>query len=143
MNDNKSNASENDVIIYHTLTGLVMLTRSDFDSDEVFAKWKEWLAVHEGTPRRMKHTSLWANLDYVSSVVAEDEAMRIVSADVLPFVKHCTSEKQHRRLLMYEGEGYTLEEISKIEGCSINAVWKSIIGAKKRITKIWNKQFVK
>ena len=45
-------------------------------------------------------------------------------------------EKQRRRLTLYYFEGYTYEEISEMENCTLQAVGKTILAAEKRLRKI-------
>jgi len=50
------------------------------------------------------------------------------------------SFEQRRALLLFELSGFSYEEISKIEKCSLSAVKSRIFSAKKILQKVINKE---
>ena len=115
----------------------VVLNPEDFESEEEFNKWKEWIEANSLKNSRIGHTALWETMDYIPQEEPKETYLQFRPDEVLLLAQTYTSEKQYRRLWMYAVEKMTLREISQIEGVSIQGVRKSIVGAKKRIQKAW------
>lgn len=71
-----------------------------------------------------------------SSEPVEDHVYRRIMYQELHKAIAQLPEIQRRRVLLYYFEGYTYEEISKIESCTHQAIMKSIGAAERNIIKI-------
>ena len=139
-NRNATNRSYDDQqkgIVYSGVRDTVVLSPEDFESEEEFNKWKEWIEANSLKNSRIGHTALWETMDYIPQEEPQETYMEFRPDEVLLLAQTYTSEKQYRRLWMYAVEKMTLREISQIEGVSIQGVRKSIVGARKRIQKVW------
>lgn len=156
MFNNKSNyalnKNTNNAIVYTSPTGPILLSRSDFESEEEFLKWKAWSDNDYHAEEQM--TKL---IDDYSVPYPEDFSLRVsapsveecffmstndsdsetTSSDLILQVKHKLTDKQFRRLWMYYVDHLNEQEIGVLEHCGQQRISKSISSAKKIIHKFF------
>lgn len=153
MFDKKSdyalNKREKDAIVYINATGAsALLTRADFSSEEEFWKWKAWSdSDYKETEKAGREfydncISLDEQLDCVGAVPSLEDELFAKQAEaehiqdrstLLEQVRNNLTEKQFRRLWMFNAEGMTVDEVALAENISQQAVSKSILTSKQRI----------
>ena len=67
---------------------------------------------------------------------AESEAIRKITLEELYTAISMLPEIQKRRLVLYYFVGLTYEQISEMEGCSFQAIAKSVTTAEKKLKKL-------
>lgn len=146
------NKKNPDAIVYPTADGkLVYVTRADFPSEEAFLALKAWSDenFHEEEKldhREANHIISLSDLSEAALAVPavdvevakthERKERRRMASELVVRLKDKLTEKQFRRLWMYEVEGKTIDEIGDIEGVDHQRISKSILAAKKKIKKI-------
>jgi len=143
------NKKNPDAIVCTSAVGnKIELTREDFESEEVFLKWKAIsdtdYMVREKTGRNYYDfsVSLLDDLDFIcespeESFVAEhdnEEHLREVAA-LIAQIRTVTTPKQFRRLWLYYAEDWNMEQIAKYEKVSQPAISLSIAAALRKITE--------
>lgn len=93
--------------------------------------------------RRLDKSELTENLIHRQASLDLKSVDDIVAENIRNEKLHRAIEKlpkaQRRRLILYYFEGYKYVEIAKIEGCSEQAISKSIIAAEKNLKKFLSK----
>lgn len=153
MFDKKSdyalNKHEKDAIVYISTTGYILLTRTDFASDEEFLLWKAWsdgdYQDSERSGRSFYDNSipLDERLDCIGAVPSiEDELFaqlhdtdRIEARmELVRDIRLLLTRKQFRRLWMLHVEGMTMDAIAEAEHIQHQSVSESIAAAKRKIS---------
>ena len=67
---------------------------------------------------------------------AENEAIRKIALEELHTAISTLPEIQKRRLVLYYFVGLTYEQIAEMEGCSFQAIAKSVTTAEKKLKKL-------
>lgn len=152
MFDKKSdyalNKREKNAIVYTSTTISFRLTRSDFDSEDEFQKWKKWSDGDYGKTEQNGRgfydniIPLDETLDIIGAATSieellfgqidEAEHIRLYAA-MLEQIKRCLTEKQYRRLWMMHVKKMPIEAIATHEGVSHQSVSESISAARKNI----------
>lgn len=163
MFDKKSdyalNKMDSNAIVYTNADGsTVRITRDSFASEEEFLQWKEWSdeiyhIAEKGEHIQSNYTVSMEELpEKVASVPSVDEVLECLQikkekilqdkSRVLILKEHLT-EIQFKRLWLYGVQKLSEQEIAVLEGISQQNVSKSILAAKKKAQKIFQKQGVK
>ena len=146
------NKKDPNAIVYPTATGeIIRVTRDDFPSEEEFLALKAWSDENyhlqdNGDVTEDRHTTSIESVSDAALAVPSDEVImeqRQIQAEnhrkekeMVVKLKDKLTEKQFRRLWMYEVEGKTIDEIGDLEGVDHQRISKSILAAKKKIKKI-------
>ncbi len=156
MFDKKSdyalNKREKDAIVYISVTGPVLLTRTDFASEDEFLKWKSWSDGNYQTGEQAGRSfydnaiPLDEKLDVIGAAASiedeffgrldEAERKRMVISFLEQIKRHLT-EKQYRRLWLYYVENLSEREIAATEHVGQQRVSKSITIGKKTLRKLF------
>ena len=141
-NDVARNKRRADAIVYAGAADEVVLTQSDFESEEEFRRWKAWSdADYKQTEKAMRrdYDHVIYGLEGWKIPVSErmEKQEEIINEDKL---KSVLTERQYKRLHLYDVMNMTLEQTADIEHVSIQSVSRSIHAAKKKILKFLSKQ---
>lgn len=156
MFDRKSNYSINkqdpDAIVYPAQGEHIRLTREDFDTETDFLKWKAWSDAdyHSEERREHIHANHTGPMDKLSEgagaapspeIVIEQRMERAehdrATVELVVRIKGQLTDKQFRRLWMHFAQGMTEAQIAQKEGCGQQRISKSILGALRKIEKIF------
>ena len=123
---------------------------SEFDRMKAISD-EDYRERNKGDVLEYRHTVSLTDLKETKicsqEVSAEDEYMDSLEEDeddeedfwtienAIAIMNENLTEKQRDRMIAYYLKEQTLEEIAKKERTSVNAIWKSIVGSKKRIKK--------
>lgn len=145
------NKKNPDAVVYKFANGEESrITRADFATEEDFLAFKAWSDedLHIEDKREVLAGVRQVSIDDISEAAIATPAVDVVmeqqqqraeqrrkEKELLVKLKDKLTDKQFRRLWMYEGEGMTLEQISKHEGVAILSVYESIQSAKEKISK--------
>lgn len=149
--DYSRNKLDRNAIVYCDAFGqIVRLTRTDFESEEEFMKWKNFsdsnyhddekedhlyqdrkLAIHIATERRM---AIPATEDMMIEYITEVERQQLRQL-LMRGYRECLTEIQQRRLWMYCVDGLDEYEIAGIEGVGQRRISTSITDAKNKLRK--------
>lgn len=148
---NKKNLA---AIVYQTVGGFVMLTHSDFDSDEEFQRWKDWSDQnYRETERQSRPSNDHLALDeYIEATAVlldfMDEANYSSVQDqeldlqrfrlAYHYGKRALTKTQRRRLTLF-AHGMTVTEIAQAEGVKKQSVSESLSAAKRKLIKFVKK----
>lgn len=141
-NDVARNKKRADAIVYAGAADEVVLTQSDFESEEEFRRWKAWLdADYKQTEKEMRrdYDHVIYGLDGKEFSVQEEDKQKDIFVDEMT-IRAILTERQFKRLTLYVIRGMTVEQIAEQEGVAHQNVSKSIRQAKKKI-KFFNKSF--
>ena len=141
-NDVARNKKRADAIVYAGAADEVVLTQSDFESEEEFRRWKAWSdADYKQTEKAMRRDYDHVIYGLEGWKIPASERMEkqeeIINEDKL---KSVLTERQYKRLHLYAVMNMTLEQIADMEHVSIQSVSRSIHAAKKKILKFLSKQ---
>ena len=141
-NDVARNKKRADAIVYAGAADEIVLTQSDFESEEEFRRWKAWSdADYKQTEKEMRRDYDHVIYGLEGWKIPASERMEkqeeIINEDKL---KSVLTERQYKRLHLYAVMNMTLEQIADIEHVSIQSVSRSIHAAKKKILKFLSKQ---
>ena len=141
-NDVARNKKRADAIVYAGAADEVVLTQSDFESEEEFRRWKAWSdADYKQTEKAMRrdydHVIYGLEGWKIPASERVEKQEEIINEDKL---KSVLTERQYKRLHLYAVMNMTLEQIADIEQVSIQSVSRSIHAAKKKILKFLSKQ---
>lgn len=145
------NIKNPDTIICPSVDGEdVRLTREDFESEEVFRKWKtlsdqDYHEIEIGDHVERNHTiSLYALSDEAAVTPAADQELiiRYNRQQVIRFnhekimhIQKILTARQFRRLWLHDALGWRETRIAEIENISQAAVSFSITSARKKVLK--------
>ena len=145
------NKKNPDAIVYKFADGTQsIVTREDFSTEEEFLAFKAWSDedLHTEDKREVLAGIRQVSIDDISeaaiSTPAVDVAMerqyqrdekRRKASDLVVKVKDKLTDKQFRRLWMYEVDGMTIDQIGDVEGVDHQRISKSIKAVKKKIKK--------
>ena len=123
---------------------------SEFDRMKTISD-EDYRKRNKGDVLEHRHTVSLTDLEETKicsqEVSAEDEYLDSLDEDddgeedfrtienAIAIMNENLTEKQRDRMIAYYLKEQTLEEIAKKERTSVNAIWKSIVGSKKRIKK--------
>ena len=141
-NDVARNKKRADAIVYAGAADEVVLTQSDFESEEEFRRWKAWSdADYKQTEKAMRrdYDRVIYGLDGKEFSVQEEDKQKDIFVDEMT-IRAILTERQFKRLTLYVIRGMTVEQIAEQEGVAHQNVSKSIRQAKKKI-KFFNKSF--
>ena len=128
-NDVARNKKRADAIVYAGAADEVVLTQSDFESEEEFRRWKAWSdADYKQTEKEFS--------------VQEEDKQKDIFVDETA-IRAILTERQFKRLTLYVIRGMTVEQIAEQEGVAHQNVSKSIRQAKKKIKFFFEKQGAK
>ena len=144
---NKKNLA---AIVYQTAGGPIMLTRSDFDSDEEFQRWKDWSDQnYRETERQNRPSDDHLTLEeYIEAAAVllnfMDESNQCNTQDqeldlqrfrlAYHYGKRTLTKTQRRRLTLF-AHGMTVTEIAHAEGVKKQSVSESLRAAKRKLIK--------
>ncbi|MGF7017970.1 RNA polymerase sigma factor (sigma-70 family) [Lachnospiraceae bacterium PF1-21] len=111
--------------------------RFELDDISFFNKWDKHLEHSELTESSLNQRAFHKEESF------EDMVIRNIDNELLHKAIGKLPEAQQRRLLLYYFEGLSLEEIAAKEGCSHQAVNKSIMVAIKKLKNILNNRVAK
>lgn len=154
MFDTKSdyalNKRDREALVCKTASGAyVRLTREDFASPEEFLKWKTISDqdYHDTETLQQEDDHCLSLNDRMGASVpsAEDRLLTAIGlsdqansrAKTLRKIKDTLTKVQYQRLLMNLGEKKTTREIAEIEGVAQQVISRSIIAARKKISRIF------
>ena len=101
----------------------------DISHLNVVSRYHEQSELTEGT---LNHRTLIKPLSMEENVYQKNMYKQLHKAiSMLPVV-------QRRRVILYYFEGYTYEQIAMIEGCTHQAINKSVLAAEKKIRKYFS-----
>lgn len=149
--DYSRNKLEHNAIVYCDAFGqIVRVTRSDFESEEEFMRWKKLsdndyheiekgdhlyldrkLTIHTVTERRL---AIPATEDLMMEYITEMERQQLQKL-LMRGYRECLTEIQQRRLWMYCVDGLDEYEIAGIEGVGQRRISTSITDAKNKLKK--------
>ena len=148
------NKKDQDAIVYMDAQGnLVRLTSEDFPTEEEFRAWKAWSDGQYHLWEKADHiyTNCTASpeclLSQASSAPGLDSELEqaldlqeqlLRDAGLTEQVRACLTEKQFRRLWLYEVEEKTEAEIAAMEGVGQRRISSSLIAARKKLEKIFS-----
>ena len=139
-NDVACNKKRADAIVYAGAADEVVLTQSDFESEEEFRRWKAWSdADYKQTEKAMRRDY---GLDGKEFSVQEEDKQKDIFVDEMT-IRAILTERQFKRLTLYVIRGMTVEQIAEQEGVAHQNVSKSIRQAKKKIKFFFEKQGAK
>lgn len=144
-NDVARNKKRADAIVYAGAADEIVLTQSDFESEEEFRRWKAWSdADYKQTEKAMRrdYDHVIYRLEGEKIPAPEEEQTREVCIDEKK-LKTILTERQFERLTLYAIRGMTVEQIAEQEGVAHQNVSKSIRQAKKKIKFFFEKQGAK
>ena len=144
-NDVARNKKRADAIVYAGATDEVVLTQSDFESEEEFRRWKAWSdADYKQTEKEMRrdYDHVIYGLDGKEFSVQEEDKQKDIIVDETK-IRAILTERQFKRLTLYVIRGMTVEQIAEQEGVAHQNVSKSIRQAKKKIKFFFEKQGAK
>ena len=149
MFDRKNDVARNkkwaDAIVYAGATDEIVLTQSDFESEEEFRRWKAWSdADYKQTEKEMRrdYDHVIYGLDGKEFSVQEEDKQKDIFVDEMT-IRAILTERQFKRLTLYVIRGMTVEQIAEQEGVAHQNVSKSIRQAKKKIKFFLEKQGAK
>ena len=134
-NDVARNKKRADAIVYAGAADEVVLTQSDFESEEEFRRWKAWSdADYKQTEKAMRrdYDHVIYGLDGKEFSVQEEDKQKDIFVDETT-IRAILTERQFKRLTLYVIRGMTVEQIAEQEGVAHQNVSKSIRQAKKKI----------
>lgn len=144
------NKRDQDTIIYQTALGPILLTRSDFDNEVEFRRWKDWSDQNyhqtEQANRPSEEHLLWDDYAESTAVLLDfrDEAhcsrvsaksLQIQSFQIAYQYGRRTLTKTQRRRLMLYAHGMTVGEVARAENVPHQDISKSIAAAKRKLIK--------
>ena len=141
-NDVARNKKRADAIVYAGAADEVVLTQSDFESEEEFRRWKAWSdADYKQTEKAMRrdYDHVIYGLDGKEFSVQEEDKQKDIFVDETK-IRAILTERQFKRLTLYVIRGMTVEQIAEQEGVAHQSVSRSIHAAKKKILKFLSKQ---
>ena len=144
-NDVARNKRRADAIVYAGAADEVVLTQSDFESEEEFRRWKAWSdADYKQTEKAMRrdYDHVIYGLDGKDFSVQEEDRQKDIIVDETK-IRAILTERQFKRLTLYVIRGMTVEQIAEQEGVAHQNVSKSIGQAKKKIKFFFEKQGAK
>ena len=144
-NDVARNKKRADAIVYAGAADEVVLTQSDFESEEEFRRWKAWSdADYKQTEKEMRrdYDHVIYGLDGKEFSVQEEDKQKDIIVDETK-IRAILTERQFKRLTLYVIRGMTVEQIAEQEGIAHQNVSKSIRQAKKKIKFFFEKQGAK
>ena len=144
-NDVARNKKRADAIVYAGAADEVVLTQSDFESEEEFRRWKAWSdADYKQTEKAMRrdYDHMIYGLDGKEFSVQEEDKQKDIFVDETK-IRAILTERQFKRLTLYVIRGMTVEQIAEQEGVTHQNVSKSIRQAKKKIKFFFEKQGAK
>ena len=144
-NDVARNKKRADAIVYAGATDEIVLTQSDFESEEEFRRWKAWLdADYKQTEKEMRrdYDHVIYGLDGKEFSVQEEDKQKDIIVDETK-IRAILTERQFKRLTLYVIRGMTVEQIAEQEGVAHQNISKSIRQAKKKIKFFFEKQGAK
>lgn len=144
-NDVARNKKRADAIVYAGAADEVVLTQSDFESEEEFRRWKAWSdADYKQTEKAMRrdYDHVIYGLDGKEFSVQEEDKQKDIFVDETA-IRAILTERQFKRLTLYVIRGMTVEQIAEQEGVAHQNVSKSIRQAKKKIKFFFEKQDAK
>ena len=137
------NKKEPLAIVYQDAYGnITRLTEADFESKEEFQHWKTLLddISHEEEKAEhvhWNHTISSTGFEEYLETIPSPDGLELEQGTVLAQIKGVLTQTQFRRLWMYAVSQKTLDEISKNEGVSIQAVFYSIQSAHEKIKNFY------
>ena len=144
-NDVARNKRRADAIVYAGAADEVVLTQSDFESEEEFRRWKAWSdADYKQTEKAMRrdYDHVIYGLDGKDFSVQEEDKQKDIIVDETK-IRAILTERQFKRLTLYVIRGMAVEQIAEQEGVAHQNVSKSIGQAKKKIKFFFEKQGAK
>ena len=137
------NKKEPSAIVYQDPYGnIIRLTETDFESKEEFQHWKTLLDDSSHEEEKAEHVH-WNHTisstgfeEYLETIPSPDR-LELEQDTMLAQIKGVLTQTQFRRLWMYAVSQKTLDEISKNEGVSIQAVFYSIQSAHEKIKNFY------
>ncbi len=107
-----------------------VLNRFELDDLSILNEWDRHIEHFEQTEQSLNRRAFFKTESVEETVLRSIEYERLHRAITqLP-------ETQRRRLMLYYFEGLTYEQIAGLEGCTFQAVAKSVSAAEKRLKKI-------
>ncbi len=156
-NDYTINKYRRDGIYYVTATGIIRLTREDFDNDDSFQQWKaisdtDYAEIDSGDSQYedskviLSDAVCWAKSIEDEMIEAEQEAKNAKARDTLrteklKIVKSLLTKKQFSRAWLHYAEGRHNYEIAELEGTTPQAISKSIVAVRKKFQKFSGDRF--
>lgn len=107
-----------------------MLDRFELDDLVFLNEWDRHIEQFEQTEQSLNRRSFY------KAEAVEDLVFRRLEYQQLHRAISELPEIQRRRLTLYYFRGLTYEQIAEMEGCSLQAVAKSVTAAEKRLKKI-------
>ena len=144
-NDVARNKKRADAIVYAGATDEIVLTQSDFESEEEFRRWKAWSdADYKQMEKEMRrdYDHVIYGLDGKEFSAQEEDKPKDIFVDEMT-IRAILTERQFKRLTLYVIRGMTVEQIAEQEGVAHQNVSKSIGQAKKKIKFFFEKQGAK
>lgn len=106
------------------------LDRFELDDLAFLNEWDRHIEQFEQTEQSLHQHSFY------KTEAVEDVVLRRMEYQRLHRAISELPEIQRRRLILYYFHGLTYEQIAEMEGCTFQAVAKSIVAAEKRLKKI-------
>lgn len=144
-NDVARNKKRTDAIVYAGAADEIVLTQSDFESEEEFRRWKAWSdADYKQMEKAMRrdYDHVIYGLDGKEFSAQEEDKQKDIFVDEMT-IRAILTERQIKRLTLYVIRGMTVEQIAEQEGVAHQNVSKSIRQAKKKIKFFFEKQGAK
>ena len=136
---------KNDVARNKKRADEIVLTQSDFESEEEFRRWKAWSdADYKQMEKAMRrdYDHVIYGLDGKEFSAQEEDKQKDIFVDEMT-IRAILTERQFKRLTLYVIRGMTVEQIAEQEGVAHQNVSKSIRQAKKKIKFFFEKQGAK
>lgn len=144
-NDVARNKKRADAIVYAGAADEIVLTQSDFESEEEFRRWKAWSdADYKQMEKAMRrdYDHVIYGLDGKGFSAQEEDKQKDIFVDEMT-IRAILTERQFKRLTLYVIRGMTVEQIAEQEGVAHQNASKSIRQAKKKIKFFFEKQGAK
>ena len=144
-NDVARNKKRADAIVYAGAADEIVLTQSDFESEEEFRRWKAWSdADYKQMEKAMRrdYDHVIYGLDGKEFSAQEEDKQKDIFVDEMT-IRAILTERQFKRLTLYVIRGMTVEQIAEQEGVAHQNISKSIRQAKKKTKFFFEKQGAK
>lgn len=107
-----------------------VLNRFELDDLSILNEWDRHIEHFEQTEQSLNRRA------FFKAESVEETVLRSIEYERLHRAITQLPETQRRRLMLYYFEGLTYEQIAGMEGCTFQAVAKSVSAAEKRLKKI-------
>lgn len=107
-----------------------VLNRFELDDLSILNEWDRHIEHFEQTEQSLNRRA------FFKEESVEETVLRSIDYERLHRAITQLPETQRRRLMLYYFEGLTYEQIAGMEGCTFQAVAKSVSAAEKRLKKI-------